>query len=283
MTLRSVLSNHRDAVSNPVVLFTLRLLLVVRRASAARAKPREALRYLVRGREVTNLTYEIANVDEMIAMAANVLRTEPETLALFVRELQSDRELRERLSAKLATRPNRSRQPRYGKRQVTYCIVRARKPRVVVETGTADGLGTAVVARALERNAAEGHAGRVHTLDINPDAGWLLAADQDQVSRHVGDITAILQGVLRDGVDVFIHDSLKVYDHERFELESALSHARGALVMYTDDASATGALGDLSRERGFRFGTCRESPLHHFWPGNEIGVAVAEWGPPKAV
>jgi hypothetical protein len=77
-------------------------------------------------------------------------------------------------------------------------------------------------------------------------------------------------------VDFFIHDSLKVYDHERYEFETALARSDGALVMYTDDASATGALGDLARERGLRIGTCREVPLGHFWPGNEIGVATAE-------
>jgi hypothetical protein len=164
MDVRSSLSRRRDAVTNPVVLFLLRLLLVLRRSSAARERPWEALRYLVRGREVTNLTYELANVDEMVAMVALVLGTEPHALSPFVHELQSDRELRERLSAKLATRANRSRRPRYGKRQITYCLVRASKPRVVVEAGTFDGLGTAVVARALERNAAEGHPGHVHTL-----------------------------------------------------------------------------------------------------------------------
>jgi hypothetical protein len=94
------------------------------------------------------------------------------------------------------------------------------------------------------------------------------------VTRHVGDAKAILDEVLRDGVDLFIHDSLKVYDHGRFEFESALSHSDGGIVLYTDDAAATGALGDLARERGLRFATCQERPLHHFWPGNEIGVAV---------
>jgi hypothetical protein len=116
----------------------------------------------------------------------------------------------------------------------------------------------------------------VHTLGINANAGWLIDAGDDRVSRHVADSKAILASVLRDGVDFFIHDSLKVYDHERFEFESALPATDGALVMYSDDSSATGALGDLARERGLRFGTCRERPLDHFWPSHEIGAAAAD-------
>jgi hypothetical protein len=132
---------------------------VLRRASAAGARPRDAPRYLLRGREVTNLTYELADVDEIFAMVAGVLGTARQALVPFVHELKSDDDLRGRLTAKLASTANRSSQPRYGKRQLTYCIVRARKPRVVIETGTFDGLGTAVLAQALARNAAEGQSG----------------------------------------------------------------------------------------------------------------------------
>ncbi len=41
-------------------------------------------------------------------------------------------------------------------------------PRLVVESGVDKGLGTAVLAAALLRNADEGHPGRVTGIDINP-------------------------------------------------------------------------------------------------------------------
>ncbi len=38
------------------------------------------------------------------------------------------------------------------------------------------GLGSVVLAAALLRNAAEGHPGRLTSLDINPEAGYLARA-----------------------------------------------------------------------------------------------------------
>jgi predicted O-methyltransferase YrrM len=278
MSLRSFISTRRDTATNPVVLLLFRLLLVARTFEGARAKPRAALRYLARGREVTNLTYELANLDQILGVVASVLQVDAADLRRYARELSDDSALYDRLSRELRSRPNRAREPRYGKRHVTYSIVRAVKPGVIVETGTFDGLGTVVLLRALERNRAEGSPGRIHTIDINPAAGWLIPESADEVTRHIGSSEDVLSSILGDGVDFFIHDSVKVYELERYEFESALERATGPLVLYSDDVRATGALRDLSTERGLRFGSCREVPLSHFWPGNELGIAYAPAG-----
>lgn len=45
-------------------------------------------------------------------------------------------------------------------------------------------------------------------------------------------------------------------------------------VLVTDEARATGVLAELTAREAGRYAAFREAPLRHFWPGNELGVAV---------
>ena len=242
----------------------------------ARHRPRDALRYLVRGHEISNLTYELANRDDAVPFLARVLDAPPEDVERYLRELYDDEDLRARLTARLRTRPDRHPTPRYGKRALYYCIVRSERPQVVAETGTHDGLGSAVLGRALTRNAAEGAPGELLTFDVNPDAGWLLdEATGGSVRRHVGDARETLPRALTGRtVGVFLHDSHKTREQESYEFELALRHRTDRVVLITDEARATGVLRELSDREGGRYASFTEEPLRHWWPGNEIGVTV---------
>src|SRR5439155_20703943 len=103
---------------------------------------------------------------------------------------------------------------RFGRRMGWYAIVRATKPRLVVETGVDKGLGSCVLAAALLRNIAEGHPGRLVGLDINPNAGYLLAKPYDEAGKVVyGDSLASI-AALNEKVDLFMHDSDHCAEHE---------------------------------------------------------------------
>jgi hypothetical protein len=255
-----------------------RALVLSREHAAARRRPREALHYLVRGREISNLTYALANVDAAVPFLADLLGAAPDDVERYLRELEEDVPLRAQLTARLRLRPDRERRPLYGKRALYYCIVRCERPRLVVETGTHDGLGSAVLGRALIRNAAEDAPGELLTFDVHPDAGWLIdEAISGEVRRHVGAARATLPPALAGrAVGVFLHDSLKTRGQERFEFETALRHRGDRIVLITDEARATGVLPELSTRAGGRYAGFRERPLRHWWPGNEIGVAVIE-------
>jgi predicted O-methyltransferase YrrM len=255
-----------------------RALVLWRERAAAARSPWDALRYLARGREVTNMTYELANAGDIAPFLAQLLGVPPEAVARHLHELQGDDGLRARLAGRLRCRPDREHTPLYGKRALYYCIVRSERAPVVVETGTHDGLGSAVLGRALARNAADGEPGELLTFDINPDAGWLIAEEPaDPIRRHVGDTRETLPRALSGRtVGVFLHDSVKTREQERFEFETALRHRGERLVLITDEARATGVLQELSEREGGRYATFKERPLRHWWPGNEIGVAVIE-------
>jgi predicted O-methyltransferase YrrM len=244
----------------------------------ARRRPRDAARYALRSRELSNFTYELENESEIEGFLAGPLATPPERIAGYLEELRSDEELLTRLRRALAANPRRDDEPRLGKRRALYCAVRAERPQVVAESGVHDGLGSVVLLRALERNEAEGGPrGRLLGFDINPDAGWLVEAAEG-FELIVGDARETLKPALaRDGVDLLVQDSLKEHSHETFELEAAAANRRGdRLILYSDDASATGALREVcARHRG-RSSFLREVPRDHYWRGNELGLCVID-------
>ena len=254
---------------------TYRLVVVWRARNAATRRPRAAADYVARGREFTNFTYEFANLGDAIAFIAAVLPAPLEAVESVALELRRDAELRTSLAARVRSCPDREREPRSGKRILYYCIVRHERARVVVDTGTRDGLGSAVLARALERNAAEGAPSELLTFAVNARAGWLLNNASPCVTQHTGDIRETLREALAGRqLGVFVHDSLKTREHEANEFEDALRHRDDRIILITDQARATGVLAELSvREQG-RHAAFREKPLRQVWPGNELGIAI---------
>jgi hypothetical protein len=245
------------------------------RAGAAR-RPLPALRYLVSGRELTNFTYDISNTRELVAVVAAALELPAADVEKLVREVVDDEEFTAGLRACLRGRRDREDEPRFGRRLGWYCVVRARRPAVVVETGSHDGLGTALLARALARNAADGSPGVVLSFDMDPSSGWLVDESlQPYVERHIGDARETLPAALADGrVGVFVHDSLHTYDHERFELETALARRDDEIVLISDNSHESTALPDVCAASGLRYFFFREQPLDHFYPGAGMGLGV---------
>ena len=165
-----------------------------------------------------------------MADALNVPVADVEAL---IREVRDDEDFKIGLRTRLRARDDRDNEPRFGRRLGWYCVVRAIRPSVVVETGSHDGLGTALLARALWRNAAAGSPGVVLSFDVDPASGWLVDESlQPYVERHIGDARDTLPAALADRrVGVFVHDSLHTYEHERFELETALVHRDDVIVL----------------------------------------------------
>lgn len=243
---------------------------------AASKRPLQALRYLSSGRELTNFTYDISNTGELAEVVAEALALPVADVEAFMREVVDDEGFIAVLRTRLRAHGDRTDEPRFGRRLGWYCVVRAVRPSVVVETGSHDGLGTALLARALARNAAGGSPGVVLSFDVDPSSGWLVDESlQPYVERHIGDARETLPAALADRrVGVFVHDSLHTYEHERFELETALAHRDDHLVLMSDNSHDSTALPDVCAESGLHYFFFRERPLDHFYPGAGMGLGV---------
>ena len=237
--------------------------------------PGSALRYLLTDPELDNFTYRISNTDRLASLLADALGIDASVMSGYIRELQADRRLRTGIEDRLAVRVDRRRTMPYGRRLGWYAVVRHLKPRLVVETGILDGLGSTVLLRALERNAAEGVDGRLLSVDIRSDAGWLIP-DELRLRHEVliGDSLALLGPAIGDRrVGFFVHDSDHAYGHETAEFETILPLTEAGAALVSDDAHASTAFADFCGRHDLTYRYWRERPFRHFYPGAGIGLA----------
>ena len=95
----------------------------------------------------------------------------------------------------------------FGRRIVWYVAIRVLKPKIVVETGVHQGMGTYVICRALEMNEIDGYIGLTIGTEINPNCGQLIPGSLRKYSRiMLGDSLETLKS-LTSNIDIFINDS----------------------------------------------------------------------------
>jgi hypothetical protein len=242
----------------------------------ARRKPLEAARFLLRDPELFNFTYDLSNWEELHEVLARALNRDVGEVRRLSQELREDGELARRLGERLRGRPDRRSTPLYGRRVGWYCMVRLLRPRLVVETGVYDGLGSAVLLRALERNRGEGVPGRLIGVDIDRQAGWLIGEqERGDYQLVIEDSTTALPRLLAgQEVDLFIHDSNHTYEHELAEYRVVRPFLAPAGVILSDNAHAVPALADFARAEGRRYTYFGERPIGHFYPGAGIGISL---------
>jgi hypothetical protein len=238
---------------------------------------RQALGYVLFDPELANFTYEVANRKELADFVADAFALTPEHVERYFREADEDAELVERLKKRLKQRRDRKGTPLFGRRLGWYAIARILKPALIVETGIHDGLGSALLLRALERNEIDGSPGRLVSVDINPQSGWLV---DERLRTHwtpiFGSTFDVLEPAVADSdVGMIVHDSEHTYECERFEFATALAHAAPTIALISDNAHATSALRDVCAEIGIKYRFFRERPSGHFYPGAGIGFALS--------
>ncbi|MER7416507.1 class I SAM-dependent methyltransferase [Micromonospora peucetia] len=260
----------------PVAAFPKRLARVARHDAKVL---RTSARWLVTSREHHNYTYELTTLSRHhLAWFVSVVCEVPVAQVRgYFAEIESDDVLRrhiESATANAARRGLADRRVRYARRIGWYAIVRATKPTHVVETGVDKGLGTCVLAAALLRNAADGHPGRVTSLDINPEAGYLArtAPWSEVVDLVIGDSIASIAALDRP-VDLFLHDSDHSRAHEKREFEAVEGRLAPGALLLTDNVTATNVLAEHAERTDRRFLAYRETPANHWYPGDGIGVA----------
>lgn len=134
-----------------------------------------------------------------------------------------------------------------------YVGIREIKPKVVVETGVANGHSTYFILNALKRNGQ----GILNSIDVKNNVGGLLSSDEKEnwglhiiekpmnrrksltmISKNIGDI------------DIFIHDSVHFYYWQMFEYEIFLPKIRKGGFLLSDDVDSSYAFLDFSDRHG---------------------------------
>ncbi|MGH3735977.1 MAG: O-methyltransferase [Micromonosporaceae bacterium] len=237
-----------------------------------------SVKWLFSSREHTNFTYDLSNrnLNHLAWYVATVCDAPIREVRLWAQELVRNEELRTHIAtrtAEVARGRLGDRTARYARRIGWYAMIRARKPKHVVETGVDKGLGTLVIAAALLRNAEEGHPGRVTSMDINPEAGYLVRPPWSEVvDLVIGDSQQSITE-LTTPVDLFLHDSDHAPERERGEFEKVEPMLAPGALLLTDNVNATDVLAQYAERTGRRFLAFTEQPRKHWFPGDGIGAA----------
>lgn len=256
----------------PVLVFPIRTWTVARQVWST---TRLTVSWLFTRTEFANYAYPISqrNRNHFAWFVAEACRTPVDEVLGYFDEIESNADLRRALEASavsLGRRRELDREFSLGRRLSWYAAVRIHKPRLVVETGTEKGFGSAVIAAALTRNGS----GHLVTIDIEPSAGGLLeGASDDVVTRVTMDSVAYLQGI-GDPIDLLILDSDHSEHHEQAELESATPHLSPNAIVISDNCHVTDVLANWSRSGGRRFLYCHERPEGHWYSGVGTGISV---------
>ncbi len=238
----------------------------------------DLIAWLGTSNETTNLTYDLTPANHLhLAWLLSMVTASPlPVIQGFLTELGQDVALKTHIRQRTGESSRRltaDSEARYGRRAGWYAIVRALKPKVIVETGVDKGLGTCVLAAALLKNRAEGHEGRLYAIDIDPTAGFLFTGPYDQVGRIVrGDSIATLKG-MTDSIDLFIADSAHTAEYERGEYETVRDRLAPQAIVISDNAHVTQELAHFSERTGRQFLYFQENPHAHFYPGAGMGIA----------
>lgn len=249
---------------------------MIRTYGGLRRAPIDAIRYLLFDRELDNFTYRLANSAELAVFLGEAFGTSAAKVSGYLAELEGDRDLSGEIERRLKGRPDRNRTMPFGRRLGWYAVARIVRPRLVVETGVHDGLGSTALLRALERNAEEGSVGELISFEIDPGAGWLIPEAMRSHHRIVlGDSLVQIPAILKhERVDMFIHDSDHRYEHEAAEFEAIADHLNGGAALISDNAHGCTAFADFCGREGYQFRFWREIPRNHFYPGAGIGLTV---------
>ena len=234
--------------------------------------------WLIQSREITNFTYDISELSKSyFAQAVSMVTAHPlEQVQAWLREPLEDEELQKYLFEKQTSSEYRciaDDETRFGRRLLWYAMVRAIKPKLVIETGVDKGLGSVLLCTAIKNNVAEGHAGRYLGTDIAPVAGYLLDGVYSEYgSIAYGDSIETLK-TLDEPIDLFINDSDHSHEYEAREYDTIVDNLHEQSVILGDNAHVSASLCHFATKTGRLFTMVPEYPENHWYKGCGIGIA----------
>lgn len=207
--------------------------------------------------------------EDVLTILRPLVDAQDETILEVWRELEDD-ELASSIEASLAKTSERPAELHSNWRELLYTLVRLEEPDLVLETGVFDGLSSAYILHAVERNGT----GQLVSVDINDrsrlprdvadvTAGWVVpTALTDRWDCQFGDARELLPKIVEDEtVDVFLHDSLHTADHMRFEFETVERSMPPGALFVSDNVRVNDVFWEFARDH-------LETPV--FWKNTTV-------------
>jgi hypothetical protein len=198
-----------------------------------KAKPKTAYDFIFVKNSGANLpTTTSIDPHDLCHDISNAINIDEEELWKYHEEFISDDQFHTAIEKKLhstSERPNEL--PEYGWREFLFIVVRAVKPNIMIETGSFDGLSTAIILLAMVKN----NKGTLFTIDLpNPrlpsdikaDPAWIVPDYlRNRLQLKIGKSSEHLESIITEvgEVDLFYHDSWHTYENLMFEYQTVWS------------------------------------------------------------
>ena len=224
---------------------------------------------------ISNHYYKITNLNKihLSHLIADVTEQDLGIISKYLDEIENDLDFRSQIQLAMYGANSGKTQIEFGRRIGWYAVIRATKPKLVVETGVHHGLGACVIAKALHENQSEGFPGRYIGTDIDTSAGRLFTRKfQDQGEIIYGDSIDSLRN-LNEKIGVFINDSDHSEDYEYREYKTIENLIGEDSIILGDNSHISDSLSKFSKEMGRNFIFFAEKPENHWYPGAGIGIS----------
>lgn len=240
-------------------------------------KMKQLRKWVFSSRETSNFTYPLTERNLLyLAQVCSVVSGLPvDQCRKYMMEIQDNAELKKHVDevTKASGQQDLSdSSSEFGRRLGWYALVRAMKPKVLVETGVDKGLGSVALTYALMKNTEEGFPGKYYGTDINPKAGYLLTGKFKQYGEILyGDSLKSLEQ-LNEKIDFFINDSDHSAEYEAKEYDMIEKKLSDKAILLADNAHVTDKLAKFALRTNRKFLFFKEEPKNHWYPGAGIGI-----------
>jgi len=237
---------------------------------------RRSLGWIPLRTESDNFYYELteSNIRTLASTISIVTNRPPSLIQTYLEEITNNKNFKSQIRDFFREDSNMADSKLgFGRRIGWYALVRATKPRLVVETGVHHGIGASIICEALLRNNQEGFNGRYLGTDYDSNAGGLVKLNYTSIGTILyGDSIRSLEKIA-DEVDLFINDSdhSAVYEGKEYLTITPKLSERGIII--GDNSHVTTELLDYSLEHSRRYLFFSEVPEEHWYPGGGIGFS----------
>ncbi|MFH1509082.1 MAG: class I SAM-dependent methyltransferase [bacterium] len=251
----------------------------VKATKGLRKKHLRILKWVVKSKEKTNFTYDLTekNIEYLAHMIANIFNEKYDKIITYINEARNDIELKEYVIMRTENENELNRvsdkRSDFGRRLGWYAIVRQMKPKIVVETGVYNGLGSVLLCYAIMKNSKEGYQGKYYGTEINPKGGLLLGEKYKKYGEILyGDSIKSLKN-LDEEIDIFINDSDHSPNYEYQEYQVIKNKLSEKGVLLGDNSHCSDKLSKFSLENNRQFMFFSEEPANHWYSGAGIGIS----------
>ncbi len=231
------------------------------------------LKWIFFGKEITNFTYEIENQNEIIHMVKAMTNLEYEYLKKILNETDpNNNDFKLFLSNEYYK--DFKLKNIFGRRLVWYLLVRVIKPKIVIESGVANNLGSALLIYALYKNQCEGdNSNQYIGLDIlKPTKTYFNFSKKFSRYKFLQcDSLEFLKGLSEKGKTMYISDAKHEYDFELNEYKLIKEKMLDGSIIISDNNS--GSISEFSKKHNKNLLYFKEAPKNTWYHGATTGVS----------